>query len=317
MTEADRRKMLVEKRAMRFSFAGSAVFVLAELISFIRTGAHAVLMDCIFDGMDLILLGPFLALIPFLYRPETEKHPYGYSQLEPLFVIAKYSILVAISIGTILDNIRLLEDGGHLVDAGEVFSFELFVTAGCLAVTLMLRSLSKKYSSDIIREELYAWKIDVVTSLGLAAAFLLQAFVSDTDAAWIAPYMDPLIAIALTCVLLVEPVREIIRNVRGLLLFSAPKEEVDRVRKICGEELAKYGARITFLDVVQTGRKTWIEVYFRKDRDTILVEELRSATAAVNARLAGYFDQYCVDIIPDVDAPASPVRKRLPEKAAV
>ena len=66
MTEVNKRKMLVEKRAMRFSFLGSAAFVAAELISFFWTGAHTILMDCIFDGMDLILIGPFMVLIPFL-----------------------------------------------------------------------------------------------------------------------------------------------------------------------------------------------------------------------------------------------------------
>ena len=263
MTEGNKRKMLVEKRAMRFSFLGSAAFVAAELVSFFMTGAHTILMDCIFYGMDLILIGPFLVLIPFLYRPETERHPYGYSQFESLFIILKYSALLVVCAATIVDNIRLIQSGGHLVNAGDVAAFEFFVMAGCLTVVLALHRLSKKYSSQIIQSELYAWKLDTVTSCGIAIAFLLQIVMEHTSLAWLAPYMDPAVAIALTCLLLAEPIKEICENVKEILLFSAPSETVDHVREIAAPEVAKYGAEITFLEVVQTGRKTWIEIYVR------------------------------------------------------
>lgn len=325
MTEVNKRKMLVEKRAMRFSFLGSAAFVAAELVSFFLTGAHTILMDCIFDGMDLILIGPFMVLIPFLYRPETERHPYGYSQFESLFIILKYSALLAVCAGTIVDNVRLIQSGGHLVDAGDVAAFELFVMAGCLAVVFALHTLSKRYSSQIIQSELYAWKLDTVTSCGIAVAFLLQIALERTSLSWIAPYMDPIVAIVLTGLLLVEPVKEICENVRELLLFSAPSETVDHVREIAAPEVAKYGAEITFLEVVQTGRKTWIEIYVREKSDTVSVRQLAEATRSIREKLSGDFDQYCVEVVPDVDAiPQEEKRprertyaQRLPEREAV
>ncbi len=300
MTEVNKRKMLVEKRAMRFSFLGSAAFVAAELISFFWTGAHTILMDCIFDGMDLILIGPFMVLIPFLYR------------FESLFIILKYSALLVVCAGTIVDNIRLIQSGGHLVNAGDVAAFELFVMAGCLAVLFALHTLSKKYSSQIIQSELYAWKLDTVTSCGIAIAFLLQIALEHTELAWVAPYMDPLVAIVLTGLLLVEPVKEICENVRELLLFSAPSETVDHVREIAAPEVAKYGAEITFLEVVQTGRKTWIEIYVREKSDTVSVRQLAEATRSIREKLSGDFDQYCVEVVPDVEA--APEEERYPQE---
>ena len=66
-------KMKNEKRIMNISFVGSILFMLAEGIMAYVTHSHSLLMDCIFDVTDLIMIGPFLLLVPLLYRPVTEK----------------------------------------------------------------------------------------------------------------------------------------------------------------------------------------------------------------------------------------------------
>lgn len=316
MTEVNQRKMLIERKAMRFSMLGSLAFVAAEFVSFFVTGAHTILMDCIFDGMDLILIGPFMVLIPFLYRPETERLPYGYHQFECLFVVIKYSALLVVCAGTIFDNVQLILSGGHLVNAGDVAAFELAVMAGCFAVFLILRSLSRKYESEIIRSELYAWKLDTVTSCGIAIAFLVQIGIEHTGLAFLAPCVDPSVAIVLTCLLLREPVVEIRDNVKELLLFSAPKEQVDHVRGIAKEALQPYGARITFLEVVTTGRKTWIEIYIQDAEDTISLRELTKVNEAIRKGLDGYFEDFGVDLIPDIDAVPAKAKRRIRATAA-
>ena len=107
MKSTEEKKLRTEKHAMRLSFAGSAAFVVAEFVSFFMTGSHTILMDCLFDGVDLVLIGPFLLLIPFLYKPETERHPYGYGQVESLFIVIKYGVLLTVCVTTIILNIPL------------------------------------------------------------------------------------------------------------------------------------------------------------------------------------------------------------------
>lgn len=296
-----RKKLTTENKAMRFSFAGSAAFVVAEVISFIVTRSHTILMDAIFDAVDLILIGPFLVLIPLLYKPETERHPYGYGQFESLFIILKYCALLMVCAGTLVSNVRLILNGGHKVNAEDVAVFEIAVMAGCLFMYLVLKHFSRKYESQIIASEVYSWKLYIFTSCGIAIAFLVQLLIERTSLAFLTPYMDPVVAIILTCILLVEPIRAIIQNIKELLLFSAPKEQVDHVRSIADEELSKYGLVITFLEVIQTGRKTWIEIYVDENSDVVSVRQLANATRAIRVRLKGYFDQYYVDIIPDVE----------------
>ena len=91
-------KMKNEKRIMNISLIGSILFMLSEGIMAYLTKSHSLLMDCIFDVTDLIMIGPFLLLVPLLYKPVTEKRPYGFSQVESLFVVIKYCVLLAITV---------------------------------------------------------------------------------------------------------------------------------------------------------------------------------------------------------------------------
>lgn len=60
-----------EKRIMNISLIGSILFMLSEGIMAYVTKSHSLLMDCIFDVTDLIMIGPFLLLVPLLYKPVT------------------------------------------------------------------------------------------------------------------------------------------------------------------------------------------------------------------------------------------------------
>ena len=76
-----------EKSAMSVSLYGNLLFVVIELVMAILTGSQAVLLDAVYDGVEFVMLLPSLFLIPFLYRPSSEQHPFGYTQIETLFIV--------------------------------------------------------------------------------------------------------------------------------------------------------------------------------------------------------------------------------------
>ena len=78
-----------EKSAMSVSLYGNLLFVVIELIMAIVTSSQAVLLDAVYDGVEFVMLLPSLFLIPFLYRPANEQHPFGYTQIETLFIVIK------------------------------------------------------------------------------------------------------------------------------------------------------------------------------------------------------------------------------------
>lgn len=293
-------KMKNEKRIMNISLVGSILFMLSEGIMAYITHSHSLLMDCIFDVTDLIMIGPFLLLVPLLYKPVTEKRPYGFSQVESLFVVIKYSILLAITVRLVWDNILSLLHGGRQVDGGRIAIFELGVCLGCLVIYLLLHYFSRRYASLTIKAEIYIWKLDVISSLGVSVAFFVQMALHHTAYAWMALYVDPLVAIIMACLLLVEPVRMILVNLKSLVLFAPEKHIMEMIRQVAEHHMDKVHYDIEFLDVIQTGRKTWVEIYMTSHNNLINTRILLQLRDEIRDELKKSFDQVYVELIPSL-----------------
>ena len=300
MKNENESKMKNEKRIMNISLIGSILFMLSEGIMAYVTKSHSLLMDCIFDVTDLIMIGPFLLLVPLLYKPVTEKRPYGFSQVESLFVVIKYSVLLAITASLVWDNILSLLHGGRQVDGGKIAFFELAVCLGCLIIYLLLHYFSRRYASLTIKAEIYIWKLDVISSLGVSIAFFVQMALHRTDYAWLAAYVDPVVAIVMAGLLLVEPIKMIIVNLKSLVLFAPEEEIMDMIRHVAEHHMDKVHYDIEFLDVIQTGRKTWVEIYMTSHNNLINTTILLQLRNEIREELKKSFDQVYVELIPSL-----------------
>lgn len=292
----------LEKRILRFSFLGSCVLTGAEVLMAIILHSYSILMDAIFDSAELFMMGPFLVLVPLLYRPVSERHPYGYAQVESLFLIIKYMVLLALILVMVNTNVNVILNGGHLVNLGGIATFEIALCIGSILMYLFLQHMSRKYESPTIHAELYLWKTDIVGSCGIAVAFLAQNLLGDSILAPLAPYIDSVVAIVMSVLLIIEPVKELIRGFKQMMLFSPPQDVMDKVHEVVKRDLEGLPYEATFIDVIQTGRKTWIEVYLRETLDTSLID-VRHWTKLreyVIQDLKDDFDQIYVEFIPDL-----------------
>ena len=280
----------------------SCVLSIAEIAAAIVLRSHTVFMDAIFDSADLILMGPFLVLVPLLYRPVSERHPYGYAQVESLFLIIKYMALLTIIVVMIVENVEVIIGGGREVSSGKIAVFELGLGAASIFMYFFLLHMSRKYESPTIRAEIYMWKTDIIGSCSVAAAFLACYFLGDSVLKPVVPYVDSGVALIMSMFLIVEPVRELIRGFRQMMLFSPPEEVMTRVRSVVNERLKGLPYEAAFIDVIQTGRKTWIGVYLRGSEgvDTIDTREWAGLREQITADLEDEFDQLYVEFTPDL-----------------
>ena len=92
----------IEKRTLRTSVLMGCILTGIEVTGAIIFRSNTVLMDAIFDAAEIVMIGPFMALVPLLYRPVSERHPYGYAQVESLFLIVKYMVLLVLTIMMII-----------------------------------------------------------------------------------------------------------------------------------------------------------------------------------------------------------------------
>lgn len=296
-----KENMNIEKNVMRVSLVGSILFLLAEIFIAIYTNSHAVLMDCVYDLTDMIMLVPFYLLIPQLYKPVTERHPYGYAQVESLFIIIKTGLLIFITGQLLVESIKMILDGGHMVDAGFVAVFELIVSATCIIVYFVLNHMRKKYNSPTISAELWIWKLDSLSTLGVGLAFVGQVIIEHTPVAWLAPYVDPGIAFIVGAFLLKEPIEMFIEGIKNLILFAPKEEVVEEVRSVVEPCVESHGMKVNFLDVIKTGRKLWVEVYFVQDEDQVSIRELKEIHSTIYSSLKDKFDQLYLEVIPEMD----------------
>ena len=291
----------LEKKILNISFFGSLLFLIAEIIISIITNSHAIFMDCIYDVFDLLMIGPFLLLIPLLYKSETEKRPYGFSQVESLFIMIKSSVLVIVTLYLIYNSIRLILTGGNDVDASTIAIFEICVSITCIIMYLVLSKMRKKKTSPSIDAELYIWKLDSFSTFGVGLAFIIKLLIENTTYSYIGPYIDPVIAIVLALFLLKEPIGLCVESIRNLILFAPDDETRSNIRVEVEKVLEDNDCYINFLDIIKTGRKLWVEVYFVTRKDEISINKLRDVHDEIYDSLKDNYDSLYIELIPDID----------------
>ena len=292
----------IEKRTLRTSVLMGCILTGIEVTGAIIFRSNTVLMDAIFDAAEIVMIGPFMALVPLLYRPVSERHPYGYAQVESLFLIVKYMVLLVLTIMMIIENVRVILSGGRQVNAGKIAVFEICLGAVCALMYLFMQHMGKRYESPTIHAELFSWKAGVLGSCSVAAAFFAGFLLGDTVLKPVTPYIDSGVAVIMSLILIFEPLRELHGGFRQLILFSPRKEIMDRIRSVIKENLKGTPYEAAFIDVIQTGRKTWIGVYLKRydGSDIIDNREWAQLRECVTEELKDDFDQLYVEFTPDL-----------------
>ena len=297
-----------EKRILLLSFTAGLLFAVAELIFSIYSHSQSTLMDAVYDSVELIFIALVLFLTPLFHKPVSEKRPYGFFQIESIFLIIKGVMMLAVTFGVIANVVQLALSGGNEVDGLQVSIFQLATGAICAVIYFIMRRMNRHLSSPTIQGELLGWRLDVGYSLGLAVAFFGSTFLERTPLAFLAPYFDPVMAVVVSLFMLPDNIRLLIRAVRSVFLFSPSEESMEEIKSICEPILAEHGMESVFYDVTRTGRHLWISVYFTIKEKSLELRRLRRATDEASEALSARFencscelllnpeDEYCPEI---------------------
>lgn len=188
---SSRNKQKYEKSALRVSITGSTIFVILEIVMAVITRSQAVLLDSVYDGVEILMVFVSLSLVPLMYKPSSESHPFGYQQIESLFVVVKGVIMIAVTTGLIINNIQIIYHGGQHVNFSMVAYFEMSATLVSIIVIFLLRRMNRHLTSPIVTMEIQEWQIDSVASLGMCIAFFLPQMIHGAWISAVVPYLDP------------------------------------------------------------------------------------------------------------------------------
>ena len=290
-----------EKSAMSVSLYGNLVFVVIELVMALVTDSQAVLLDAVYDGVEFCMLLPSIFLIPLLYKPSNEEHPFGYMQIETIFVVVKGITMTAVTFGLIFNNINLMLHGGHIVSFHTVAGFELFACILGIIVTVYLYYKNKQMESPLINMEMQGWRIDSFISLGMTVAFLLPMLIPFDWFQHIVPYLDQLITIVLSLVMIPTPIHTVITGIRDLMLIPPEEETIDDIKETIEPIIGIYGHKNLYYDIVRTGRKLWISVYISFEKDIVSLSKFKQLQDQCIKALASKYSDFYFELLPDIE----------------
>lgn len=286
-----------EKQILRMSFFSGLAFAVAEFIFAIYSHSQSALTDAVYDASELAFIALLLFLTPLFYKPVSEDHPYGYFQIESIFVIIKGVMMLSVTIGVSAQVVGSALSGGNPVDSGQISLFQLGLGLASLVIFLWMRRRNKNLSSPTIQTELLGWKLDIWYSLGMSLAFFLSMYLEKTPLAFLTPYFDQIVAVAVMVFMLPESIQVLWSAVKDIFLFAPDPASVEQIKEICDPILEKFSFTSVFYDITRTGRHWWVAIDFTIQESCLEVESLSKALAQVKQALRESFPECTCELI--------------------
>lgn len=286
-----------EKNILWLSFFAGLMFALVELAYAIFSHSQSVLMDAVYDATELIFIALILFLTPLFYQPVSEKHPYGFFQIETIFLIIKSVMMLSVTLGVCTQVVQATLAGGNPVDEIGISLFQLVLGLVSVGIYLLMKRMQKDLVSPTVDAELLGWKTDIAYSMGLSAAFFASCFLVDTPLGFLAPYFDPMIAVLVMLLTLPDMLKLLWRSMKSIFLFSPDGETVERIREICHRVLKESSFDPVFVEVTRTGRHMWVEIYFKTTAESLAVRELARVTQRMNEEVNKEYEECTCELI--------------------
>lgn len=290
-----------EKLGLNISLLSGILFVMVEVIVSITSKSQAVLMDSVYDAAELVMVLLSIRMIPFLYRPASEKRPYGYSQVETLFIAIKGFMLASITLTLVLNNIGIMLQGGRHVQFAEIAFFELFATILSLIVIVMLGRFNKTSNSPLLQAEIAGWLVDAVASFGMGIAFFLPVIFNRSYLDVLSPFLDQVIAILLSLFILPIPIKAMLTSLRDIFLWAPEEKTMNLIKEISESILYEYDFEQVMYDVVRTGRRLWISIYVVPKEEMISIKKYSLIQDELEQALGDEFSDLYVELLPEID----------------
>lgn len=279
-----------ERTIMKLSFFMGLTFALVELFAAIWSGSNSMLMDAVYDSTELVVIALTIFLMPLFHKPLTEKRPFGYSQVESVFIAIKNLMMLSVTVGLLRDTIKVMLGGGNAVDSAFVAQFQLVLGCVSLVVLLSMKRKNRSITSPIINTEIYGWKIDTYYSFGMAGAFFAATLLKDSAFAPILPYFDQIAAIVIVICMIPQAVNMLIISLKNMFLFSPESSVIEMVKNTASEILTPYGYKLISCDIYKTGRVLWADIYMDTEEESLMVAEFTKAGDQLQTQLAGMLD---------------------------
>jgi len=267
------------RRAAWASVSVSLFLVGIKAFAYFASHSVAMLASLADSALDLFTSSINLFAIRQALTPADAEHRFGHGKAEPLAGLAQGAFITASALFLVIQAVnRILvpEPIEHSVAALVVMCVAIACAIGLI---LYERKVVAKTGSLAVEADQTHYFADLVTNIGVVLALLLSSFLGWTLA-------DPLIAIAVSGVMLWSALGVVRQSFNQLMDRELPDEERARICRIAQSHRAV--KNVHDLKTRMAGLSTFIQLHLALDPDISLAEAHVISDAVERALLQAY-----------------------------
>ncbi|HET7799236.1 MAG TPA: cation transporter [Humibacillus xanthopallidus] len=271
-------------RALRVSVVAGGVSAVLAVAWGLASGSRVILFDGVSAGIGLLMSGLSLAAARAAASGASHAFPYGRQAMLPLAIGGQGLARLGFTAYAVADAVTVLLAGGDSVETGSALLYAVIAACLCLGVTLWLRR--HEGTSELVAAEVLGWRIATILSLAILSGFAVVALLPAGDLQQTAAaYVDPVLVIVVSLIVLPSPVRLVQTMLRELLDMRPPEEIEAPARAAVVEVCAGMGLPEPVIRMTKTGGRLYVEVDHLVEAGTWDVSDIDRLRTALGARL--------------------------------
>jgi len=288
---------LIEEKALKKSMVGAFVLAVWGIVMAFVADSGVILLDGMFNLISGIMSFFSIEITRLISGKETREYPLGYFAFESLFVLVKGASILVLILMALYSNIEVLLSGGREPALGLMTIYVVFAVAGCIVLYTITRGSRKKTQSDILEAETQAWLVNGVISGAIGLAFGVVMLLEGTAWGWIDRYIDQVLVIILSVLVIKDPL-VLMKNGLKELLLAAPQRDFarpfeDKILPLT-EQL---GANKLALEILKTGRRIWVTVRLDPKNQTINMDDFMKVKERLSAVACDVYQNSQTEVI--------------------
>ncbi len=272
MTEIDESgsEPHLKQRTAALSVLSNSVLILIKVIAGTLTGSVAILTEAVHSSIDLVASVVAFFSVRKADEPADESHRYGHEKIENLAAAIEGILILIGSAAIAFEAIRHLisHQSVQLVGIGiAVIGVSMLVNLG---VATRLGWAAARTGSPALAGDAAHLGTDALTSAAVLVGLVLVAI---TGAQWI----DPVVALAVACVIVTTGVRLLAQSTRVLVDEALPPAEVEMIRDAIEAFATRDVVGYHELRTRRAGARRYVDLHVQFREGTSLEDAHRTA----------------------------------------
>ncbi len=277
------REAARESDSLRLSAAAAAVIGVGGVVWGLAAESSVLLLDGAYALAGMLLSLLTLRVTRLVAAGPTELYPFGREALGPVVVGAQGLVLLGTLLYASIDALLTLTSGGSDAEVGSALVYAVLSLVVALGLVVALRRSA--VTSELVAAEVAQWRAGAVLSAVMTVGFTVGVVLERVGAGG-GRYVDPVLVLVASAVLLPTPLR-MLRTAARELLEAAPAPEVaEPVRAAVAEVSEQFGLPTPTLRVGKLGRKLYVELDYLVPEGRWAVGDADRVRRAVIQRLS-------------------------------